>query len=139
MAAARIKLGLQSELYLGNLDAVRDWGYAPEYVEGMWRMLQSDKADDFVLATGTAVSVRDFLVYSFGELGLNWEDHVRFDERYVRPTEVDSLIGDASKAKAELNWEAQTTAKELAKLMVTADLERIESRSLDWIDKPRFF
>jgi GDPmannose 4,6-dehydratase len=139
MAAAKIKLGLQSELYLGNLDVVRDWGYAPEYVDGMWRMLQSDKADDFVLATGNAVSVREFLDYSFGELGLNWEDHVRFDERYIRPTEVDSLIGDASKAKAELSWEAQTTAKELASLMVNSDLQRIQSHSIDWIDKPRFF
>jgi GDPmannose 4,6-dehydratase len=138
-AAARIKLGQQSRLYLGNLDAIRDWGYAPEYVEGMWRMLQAQDPDDFVLATGEATSVRDFLTYTFEELDLNWEDYVEFDERYVRPTEVVSLRGDSSKAKMELGWQARTRARELAKLMVNADLERIDSQSIQWIDKPRFY
>ena len=99
---AAIKAGKQRSLYMGNLDVVRDWGYAVEYVEGMWRMLQADEPDDFVLATGDRYTVRDFLQISFEHAGLNWEDHVDFDERYLRPTEVDALVGDASKAKDKL-------------------------------------
>ena len=105
-AVARIKAGLERHVYLGNLDAIRDWGYAPEYVEGMWRMLQADEPDDYVLATGGNFTVRDFLVDRLRARGLDWEKHVRFDERYLRPTEVDALIGDASKAERELGWKA---------------------------------
>jgi GDPmannose 4,6-dehydratase len=123
-AAARIKAGLDHELYLGNLDAVRDWGYAQEYVEGMWRMLQADAPGDYVLATGTAYSVRDFLELAFEHAGLDWREHVRFDPRYLRPAEVDALIGDASKAEAELGWKPQVLVPELARLMVDADYER---------------
>ena len=120
-AVARIAAGLQNELFLGNLDAVRDWGYAPEYVEGMWRMLQHDEPEDFVLAPGSAFSVRDFVGFAFEHVGLDWEKYVRFDERYLRPSEVDSLVGDASKAKSLLGWEAETRTPELARLMVDAD------------------
>jgi len=122
IAAARIAEGKQSELYLGNLDAVRDWGYAKEYVEGMWRMLQHDVADDYVLATGAGYTVRDFVQFSFEAVGLDWEKYVRFDERYLRPTEVDALIGDASKAERALGWRAATLTPELAKLMTLAEL-----------------
>jgi GDPmannose 4,6-dehydratase len=123
LAAARIALGMQDELWMGNLDAARDWGYAKEYVEGMWRMLQADEPDDYVLATNTTYTVRDFLQYSFDQVGLDWEKYVKFDERYLRPTEVPDLIGDPSKAKAKLGWEAQTLTPDLARLMVDADLE----------------
>jgi GDPmannose 4,6-dehydratase len=122
-AAARISQGKQKELVLGNLDAVRDWGYAPEYVEGMWRMLQHNTPDDYVLATNAGYSVRDFLKFSFDSVNLEWEKFVKFDERYVRPTEVDALIGDYSKAKAKLNWEPKTFVPALAKLMVDHDLQ----------------
>src|SRR5437867_9387584 len=101
-AVAAIKHGLQTELFLGNLDACRDWGYAPEYVEGMWRMLQHDTPADYVIATGTSYSVRDFVSLAFDHAGMDWEEHVDYDARYERPTEVDSLIGDASKANTEL-------------------------------------
>jgi GDPmannose 4,6-dehydratase len=121
-AAARIKLGLEHEIYLGNLDSVRDWGYAPEYVEGMWRMLQADEANDFVLATGTAYTVRDFVRLCFEHVGLDWEEFVRFDPRYLRPTEVDALIGDASRAKDALGWQASVLTPELARIMVEAEL-----------------
>ena len=121
-AAARIKTGLDRELYLGNLDAVRDWGYAVEYVEGMWRMLQQDQPDDYVLATGTAYSVRDFVELTFEHAGLDWQKYVRFDDRYLRPSEVDSLIGDASKAQDQLGWKAQTLVPELVKIMYDAEL-----------------
>ena len=122
-AAARIKLGLQDKLFLGNLDAMRDWGYAPEYVEGMWRMLQQPTPDDYVLATGVTYSVRNFLDVAFGHLDLNWSKHVEIDSRYYRPTEVDVLVGDASKAEELLGWKAQTTMPKLARLMVDADLK----------------
>ena len=121
-AAARIKTGLDRELYLGNLDAVRDWGYAVEYVEGMWRMLQQDRPDDYVLATGTAYSVRDFVELTFEHAGLDSQKHVRFDDRYLRPSEVDSLIGDASKAQDRLGWKAQTLTPDLVKIMYDAEL-----------------
>lgn len=121
-AVAAIKKGKQNELFLGNLDAVRDWGYAKEYVEGMWLMLQQDKPDDYVAATGVAATIRDFCRVSFQHVGLNWEDYVKFDEQYLRPTEVDALIGDPSKAKKVLGWEAKTHWESLAKLMVEHDV-----------------
>ncbi|MDO5697716.1 MAG: GDP-mannose 4,6-dehydratase [Dermatophilus congolensis] len=122
-AVAAISLGLQDSLYMGNIDAIRDWGYAPEYVEGMWRMLQADEPSDFVLATGTPCTVREFLAASFGHVELDWEKYVKFDERYLRPTEVDALIGDASKAERDLGWKARTHAARLAEIMVDADIE----------------
>ena len=124
-AVARIAAGLQSEVYLGNLDAVRDWGYAPEYVEAMWRTLQADEATDYVVATGAAYSVRDFVEFAFAHAGLDWEKYVRYDERYLRPSEVDALIGDASKAERLLGWTAKVKTPELAALMVDADMASI--------------
>jgi len=118
IAAAKIALGIKEDLVLGNLNAIRDWGYAPEYVEGMWKMLQYQIPDDYVLATNTSYSVRDFLSYSFSSVNLDWEKYVKFDERYVRPTEVDALIGDYSKAQRVLDWRPRTLVPELAKLMV---------------------
>ena len=126
IAAARIKLGLQENLYLGNLDAVRDWGYAKEYVESMWRMLQQDEPDDFVVATGVGATVRDFCEVAFSEIGLNYEEFVISEKRYERPTEVEALIGDPSKAFQKLGWKASTKWRELAKLMVYADLKNQE-------------
>jgi GDPmannose 4,6-dehydratase len=127
-AVARIKHGLQSTLYLGNLDARRDWGYAPEYVEGMWRMLQADAPSDYVLATGASASVRDFVQASFGQAGLDWEQHVEIDRNYLRPAEVDDLRGDASKAKDVLGWEAVTRWEALAQLMTSADVQAVEDQ-----------
>src|SRR5271167_2145809 len=121
-AVARIKAGLDQYVYLGNLDAVRDWGYAPEYVEGMWRMLQADEPDDYVLATGDAYTVRDFAEAAFAHADLDWTEHVRLDDRYLRPTEVDALIGDASKAERVVGWRASVRAPELARIMVDADI-----------------
>ena len=126
MAAARIKLGQQEKLYLGNLDAVRDWGYAKEYVESMWLMLQQEKPDDYVVATGEGATVRDFCEVAFAELGLDYKKYVETEDRYIRPTEVDALIGDPSKAQKVLGWKAKTHWKELAKLMVNADLELLK-------------
>jgi GDPmannose 4,6-dehydratase len=122
-AATRIKLGLQDKLYLGNLDAKRDWGFAPDYVEAMWLMLQQDKPDDFVIATGETHSVGEFLDEVFGYLDLDWHKYVEIDPRYYRPTEVDVLQGDASKAKRILKWKPKVTFKELARLMTNADME----------------
>ncbi|WP_430452806.1 GDP-mannose 4,6-dehydratase [Rhodopirellula europaea] len=122
-AATRIKLGLQDKLYLGNLDAKRDWGYAKDYVEGMWRILQHDEPDDFVLATGETQTIRQFLDYTFEALDLDWNKYVEIDPRYFRPTEVDLLLGDYSKAKTKLGWEPETSCKQLAELMVEHDLE----------------
>lgn len=136
-AVARIQAGLDDYVYMGNLDAVRDWGYAPEYVEGMWRMLQADEPDDFVLATGSSFTVRDFLVTAFEHAGLDWEKHVRFDERYLRPTEVDALIGDAGKAADRLGWKATVGPDELARIMVDADIEALKHQGRPWIDQPR--
>ena len=127
MAAARIKLGLQEKLYLGNLDAVRDWGYAKEYVESMWLMLQQEKPDDYVVATGEGATVRDFCEVAFAELGLDYKKYVETEDRYIRPTEVDALIGDPSKAQKVLGWNAKTHWEELAKLMVSADLELLKN------------
>lgn len=124
-AAARIATGQQKALWMGNLDAARDWGYAKEYVEAMWLMLQAPEPQDFVIATGTSYTVRDFLRFAFEHVDLNWEDHVKFDDRYLRPTEVDNLIGDASRAATVLGWKPQTLTPDLARLMVDADLELI--------------
>jgi len=121
--ACRIKVGIQDKLYLGNLDARRDWGYAPEYVHAMWLMLQQDEPEDFVIATGETHSVREFLDEVFGLLDLDWHDHVEIDPRYFRPAEVDLLQGDATKAREKLGWEPRVTFKELARIMVEADLE----------------
>ena len=121
-AAANIKNGLQSELKLGNLDAVRDWGYAPDYVVAMWLMLQQQAPEDFVIATGSGTSVREFLDYSFSSVNLDWQDHVVFDPRFLRPSEVDSLIGDTSKAEKELGWKHRVGTTELATLMTAFDL-----------------
>jgi GDPmannose 4,6-dehydratase len=137
-AVARIEAGTQSKLYLGNLDAVRDWGYAPEYVEGMWRMLQHHEPLDYVLATGQPATIRDFLESAFGHAGMNWQDYVEFDPRYLRPTEVDSLIGDASLAGRLLSWSPQTFTPELAKIMVDADRAALAHEGSHWIDSPRF-
>jgi GDPmannose 4,6-dehydratase len=136
-AVAAIKAGQQDYVYMGNLDAVRDWGYAAEYVEGMWRMLQADEPDDYVLATGEGFTVREFLEISFAHAGLNWEDHVRFDERYLRASEVDSLIGDATRAREKLGWTPTVHGRELARLMVDADIEALEHAGRPWIDKVR--
>ncbi len=125
MAVARIAAGLQDELVLGNLDAVRDWGYAKEYVDGMWRMLQHDDPESFVLGTGVGTSVREFCRTAFEHVGLDWEKYVTHDDRYERPTEVDALIADPSKARDVLGWEATTHASDLARLMVDADVEAL--------------
>jgi GDPmannose 4,6-dehydratase len=125
-AVARIKAGLQPALHMGNLDAVRDWGYAPEYVEGMWRMLQHDTPQDFVLATGTAYTVKDFVRMAFEHADLDWEKYVKHDERYERPTEVDALIGDASKAERELGWVPKVLPPDLVKIMVDADIQQLD-------------
>ena len=120
-ALARIKAGLQKELFLGNLEAKRDWGYAPEYVEAMWLMLQQEKGDDYVIATGETHSVQEFLEAAFACANLDWKDHVKIDARYYRPAEVDLLIGDATKAKKILSWQPKTTFAGLVKIMVQAD------------------
>jgi GDPmannose 4,6-dehydratase len=130
-AVAHIKQGLQHELYLGNLDARRDWGYAPEYVVAMWKMLQVDEPEDFVVATGTDFSVQDFVRISFDSVGLDWENYVRFDDRYLRPTEVDSLVGDASSAAAKLGWQASVSPSTLASLMVEHDLKILRGFEAD--------
>ena len=137
LAAARIKAGLQDKLFMGNLDAVRDWGYAPEYVEGMWRMLQADAPDDFVVATGTEYSVRDFLGFVFGHVGLDWEKYVELDPRYLRPAEVDSLVGDHSRVTGVTGWKPRVLPPELAKIMVEADSHVVENQTTTWIDSPQ--
>ena len=121
-AVAEIAKGSKKKLFLGNLDAVRDWGYAKEYVESMWLMLQKDKPSDYVVATGVGATVKDFAEAAFSHAGLNWQDHIEVDQKYIRPTEVDALIGDPSKATKELNWKATTHWKELAGIMVDADI-----------------
>ena len=125
-AVAAIAAGKQDKLFLGNLTAVRDWGFAKEYVESMWLMLQQEKSSDYVVATGVGATVKDFAAAAFARVGLNWEDHVETDQKYIRPTEVDALIGDASKAEKALNWKAKTHWKELAELMVDADVEALK-------------
>jgi GDPmannose 4,6-dehydratase len=121
-AVARIKAGVQKKLYLGNLDAKRDWGYAPEFVEAMWLMLQQDKPDDYVVATGETHTIRDFLDLSFGHAGLEWQKYVEIDPKYYRPSEVDVLIGDASKAKKQLGWVPKTKFPDLVRIMTDADI-----------------
>ena len=121
-AATRIKLGLQEKLYLGNLDAKRDWGFAGDYVEAMWLMLQQETPDDYVVATNELYSVRDFCEKAFGQLGLNYEDHVEIDPRYYRPAEVDLLLGDSTKAYEQLGWKPQTSFDQLVEMMVKKDL-----------------
>lgn len=134
-AVARIKAGVQHELFMGNLDAVRDWGYAPEYVEAMWMMLQHDTPDDYVVSTGTNYTVRDFLQFSFEHVGLDWEKYVRFDERYLRPTEVDALVGDSSRARNTLGWVPKVLTPELAQIMVDSDIKALEAEGTHYIDK----
>jgi GDPmannose 4,6-dehydratase len=134
-AVARIKAGIEAELYLGNLDAIRDWGFAAEYIEGMWLMLQAENPTDYVLATGTSTTVNEFVKFAFDYVDLDWSKYVKFDERYLRPTEVDSLIGDASKAKEKLGWEFKTKPQELAEMMVRSDIESLNSGSAHWVDQ----
>jgi GDPmannose 4,6-dehydratase len=122
-AATRIKMGLQDSLYLGNLDAQRDWGYAKEYVEMMWLMLQQDNPDDYVVATNETHSVKEFCQVAFGRLGLDWQKYVKYDQRYERPAEVELLIGDPAKARKQLGWEPKVRFKELVEIMVDHDLE----------------
>ena len=122
----KIKCGLQDKLFLGNLEAKRDWGYAGDYVEAMWLMLQQQKPDDYVIATGETHSVKEFLEEAFGYAGLDWKKHVEIDERYLRPLEVEFLQGDASKAKKKLNWEPKVKFKELVRIMVDADIKNLE-------------
>jgi GDPmannose 4,6-dehydratase len=127
-AAAAIKLGLQDKLFLGNLDAKRDWGHAKDYVRAMWMMLQQDEPDDYVIATGETHSVRELLDEAFGHLGLDWQKYVEIDPRYFRPAEVDLLIGDATKAKTKLGWQPEITFKELVTTMVDADLAELQKK-----------
>jgi GDPmannose 4,6-dehydratase len=130
-AAARIKMGLQGKLSLGNLDARRDWGYAPDYVDAMWRMLQHREPDDYVVATGETHSVGEFLEAAFTQLGLDWREHVVMDARFERPAEVDLLLGDASKARRVLEWEPRTLFADLVRMMVDADLELARKEAAD--------
>ena len=125
-AVGRIKMGLQDKLYMGNINSLRDWGFAGDYVEGMWRILQHERPEDFVLATGEMHSVKEFLKLAFGMVDLDWEKYVDYDARYVRPTEVDQLLGDATKARTELGWEPKVKFPELVKMMVEADLALAE-------------
>ena len=127
-AAAHIKFGLQDKLFMGNLDAKRDWGFAGDYVEGMWRMLQQPEADDYVLATGETHSIRELLDVAFTAVDLDWKQYVEIDPRYFRPAEVDLLLGDASKAKAKLGWEPKVGFQQLIKDMVAADVELVKTR-----------
>ncbi len=128
-AVAAIKHGLQKELFLGNLDAKRDWGYAPEYVEGMWRILQHDEGDDFVLATGETHSVREFVEAAFSHVDLDWKEFVKYDARYERPAEVELMMGDASKARKILGWEPKVRFHELVRIMVDADMELLSHKT----------
>lgn len=123
---ARIKAGIQEKLYLGNLDALRDWGYAPEYVEAMWLMLQRDEPDDYVVASGEAHTPKEFCEVAFGHVDLDWRDYVEVDPRYFRPAEVFHLLGDASKARRQLGWEPKTGFRELVTLMVDADVQLLD-------------
>ncbi len=127
-AVAHIQAGLQDKLYMGNLDSKRDWGYAKEYVEAMWLILQQDKPDDYVIATGRTHTVREFLEEAFKHVGLNYKKYVKFDSRYLRPAEVDLLIGDPSKARKKLGWKPKTTFKELVKIMVEADIAALDEQ-----------
>lgn len=132
--AAKISLGLSQEIKLGNLDAKRDWGYAPEYVESMWRMLQQKKADDYVIATGETHTVREFVQRAFDVVGLDWQEHIKVDKRFLRPLDVPALIGDYSKAKRELGWRPNTKFTELVEIMVKEEINRWER----WLNGERF-
>ena len=127
-ALARIQAGLQDKLYLGNLDALRDWGYAPDYTDAMWRMLQASEPEDYVIATGETHSVREFLDEAAGLLDLEWQDVVEFDDRYLRPAEVDALLGDPTKAREKLGWEPTVTFRDLVRIMVEADVKQLEDQ-----------
>jgi GDPmannose 4,6-dehydratase len=129
-AVAAIKQGMQKELFLGNLDAKRDWGYAPEYVEGMWRIVQLGEGDDFVLATGETHTVREFVEAAFAHADLDWKQFVKHDSRYERPAEVDLLQGDASKAKKILDWEPKVRFEELVRIMVDADMDLLSRNTV---------
>jgi GDPmannose 4,6-dehydratase len=135
-AVARIAEGVQEKLYLGNIEAIRDWGYAPEFVEAMWMMLQAKEPGDFVVATGTQYSVTDFLRFSFEHVGLDWEKHVAFDENYLRPAEVDALVGDSEKVRTATGWNPSVMTPELAQIMVDADQKILAAEGSVWIDKP---
>jgi GDPmannose 4,6-dehydratase len=130
-AVARIAKGQQKELYLGNLEARRDWGYAPEYVVAMWKMLQVEKPEDYVIGTGTGLSVKDFVRLAFEHVNLDWEKYVKFDEKYLRPTEVDSLVADSSKAEQELGWKASVGPEQLAAILVDHDIATLQGFSAD--------
>jgi GDPmannose 4,6-dehydratase len=140
-AATRIKVGLQEKLYMGNLEARRDWGYARDYVEAMWMMLNADEADDYVIATGETHSVRDFIEKAFGYLDLDWQKYVEIDPRYFRPAEVDRLLGDASKARRELGWEPKVNFDQLVRLMVDHDLvlaqQEAEAADMNQAETPK--
>jgi GDPmannose 4,6-dehydratase len=136
LGLARIKLGLQDKLFLGNLEARRDWGYAADFVEAMWMMLQQDEPDDYVVATGETHSVREFLDEVGEYLDLDWESHVEIDPRYFRPAEVDLLLGDATKARTKLGWQPRVTFRELSRLMVDADLRALQGSRPDGIPRP---
>lgn len=137
-AVARIAAGLQDKLYLGNLEAQRDWGYAPEYAKAMWMTLQANEPDDFVVATGTSYSVREFAEMAFDRVGLSWDKYVEFDERFLRPAEVDSLIGDSAKATSDIGWKPQILTPELVAIMVDADIAALEGAGTPTIDVPAF-
>jgi GDPmannose 4,6-dehydratase len=128
LAAARIRLGLQSKLTLGSIESARDWGYAKEFAEAMWMMLQNDTPDDYVLATGTSYTVRDFVEAAFQHVGLRWQDHVEIDKRYTRPADPEHLMGDASKAERVLGWKAATHVPDLVRIMVDHDLSMLQSK-----------
>jgi GDPmannose 4,6-dehydratase len=138
-AVAQIKAGKMQKVFLGNMEARRDWGFAPEYVEGMWRMLQAEKPGDYVLATGEQHTVREFAQRAFKHAGLDWEKHVEYDARYLRPTEVDALQGDATKAKRELKWEAGTKFGALVDLMVEADMRALKDGLREFEVRERHF
>jgi GDPmannose 4,6-dehydratase len=134
-AVARILHGLQEKLSLGNLDGERDWGYAPEFVEGIWKMLQQDEPEDLLLATGETHSVREFVECAFGDVGLDWRRHVEVDPQYYRPTEIDRLEGDASKARTKIGWAPLTKFRDLVKIMVEADVQLLEDKLSGQIER----
>ena len=136
-AVARIEAGIEKKLYLGNLKASRDWGYAPEYVEAMWRILQQDQPEDYVIATGETHTVQEFLEEAFSSAGLKWEDHLEIDQRYFRPSEVDFLVGDPAKARKQLGWQPKTTFRDLVKIMVDADREEVRRRIQGGVEAAR--
>ena len=135
-AVARIAAGQQDKLYLGNLEAIRDWGYAPEYVEAMWLMMQAENPGDYVVSTGTSYTVSDFLAFAFGQVGLEWDKYVEFDKEFLRPAEVDSLIGDSTRIRELTGWAPRVMPPELAQIMVDADIKALEFEGSNWVDRP---